>query len=150
MPLIRNDCTSWPIEEEPARSRHEISRVAMSTGIVAVTLAGCGQTTPTAAPPASTVTQTVTAPALTITQTVTIIPAKPAGEFPKFVDAKSVDWRFTAYIKSPRLVQLAPGVYAEPPASGEIGTLDDYTSYFGLCVDTNRYRQAHGGAGTCW
>lgn len=114
------------------------------------TLVACGQDVTSAPPPTTTVTETVTRPPSTVTETVTVSPAKPAGEYPKFVDAKSVDPRFTQYSKLDRLVQLAPGVYAEPSASGELGTLEDYSSYLGLCVDVKRYSREHPGGNTCW
>ena len=41
-------------------------------------------------------------------------------------------------------MQLAPGVYAER-GSGELGDLDDYGSYVGLCVDVQRYDEDHPG-----
>jgi hypothetical protein len=126
--------------------------VAAVVVLIVTPLVGCGSSTPAAAPVTETVTKTVTAPPSTVTFTVTATPAKPVGEYPKFVDAKSVDRRFTAYTKLTKLVQLAPGVYAEPSATGELGTLEDYTTYFGLCVDTKRYSREHPGTGggTCW
>lgn len=45
--------------------------------------------------------------------------------------------------------QLAPGVYAER-ATPELSTLDDYTSYLGLCPAVNRYFRVHPGGNDCW
>lgn len=97
----------------------------------------------------------------TVTVTVTSPPAghsKPrsvtetaTSSYPKLVDADSVDSRFTAGSDDlDSLVQLAPGVYAEPPASGELGELDDYSAYLGLCADAERYAKEHPGGYTCW
>lgn len=101
----------------------------------------------------------------TDTETVTVTATSPpAGDsvsssatetstsaYPKLVDADSVDSRFTAGSDDlDSLVQLAPGVYAEPPASGELGELDDYSAYLGLCADVKRYAEEHPGGYTCW
>lgn len=78
----------------------------------------------------------------------------PKSEYPKEVPINSLDSRFRTWLGSDRgktvAVHLAPGVYTERSTSGDLGTLDDYSSYVGLCVDVNRYRQLHPGGGPCW
>lgn len=94
-----------------------------------------------------TVTVTATAPQPTAEPDTSTVTTTSTNPYPKLVDADSVDSRLTAYSELESLVQLAPGVYAEPPASGE---LDDYSSYLGLCVDVKRYAEVHPGGYTCW
>ncbi|MDQ0377943.1 hypothetical protein [Amycolatopsis thermophila] len=48
------------------------------------------------------------------------------------------------------MVMLAPGVYAEPPPDGVLGTLDDYSAYLGNCTAIKRYSELHPGGSTCW
>ncbi|NMI01873.1 hypothetical protein [Pseudonocardia acidicola] len=48
------------------------------------------------------------------------------------------------------MVMLAPGVYAEAPPDGVLGTAEDYTSYLGSCTAIKRYVRQHPGGYTCW
>jgi hypothetical protein len=78
----------------------------------------------------------------------------PRSEYPKEVPIKSIDRRIASWLGAERgktvAVQLAPGVYAERGSYSDLGTLDDYTSYAGLCADVKRYHQTHTGGYTCW
>jgi hypothetical protein len=47
------------------------------------------------------------------------------------------------------LVEVAPGVYAQP-RPGPLGSVDDYTSVFGRCADVNRFAQSHVVARACY
>lgn len=89
----------------------------------------------------------VPAPPLAIT-------TAPKSEYPKEVSLSSVDNRFRTWLGSDRgktvAVQLAPGVYTERSTSGDLGTLEDYSAYVGLCVDVKRYAELHPGGYTCW
>lgn len=77
----------------------------------------------------------------------------PPPEYPKLVPINSLDERFRPDLGADRgktdAVQLAPGVYAER-GSEELGDLDDYHSYVGLCVDVQRYDEDHPGGYGCW
>lgn len=76
------------------------------------------------------------------------------SEYPKEVPISSLDERFHLSLGADRgktvAVQLAPGVYAEQSTSGDLGTLHDYRSYVGLCVDVQRYAEEHPGGYGCW
>jgi len=78
----------------------------------------------------------------------------PPSEYPKEVPIKSIDRRIASWLGSDRgktvAVQLAPGVYAERGSYPDLGTLEDYTAYAGLCADVKRYSQKHPGGYTCW
>jgi hypothetical protein len=128
--------------------RHVLVLVAVAAS--AATLAGCGGSTEQAAP----TTVTVTMPAQTLTETVTASaepqPAAPVGEFPKIVSRNEIDPRYVTYDDAAEFVMLAPGVYAEIPADGVLGTLSDYSSYFGECTAIHRYSEQYPGGSTCW
>jgi hypothetical protein len=47
------------------------------------------------------------------------------------------------------LVEVAPGVYAQPHP-GPLGSVDDYQSVFGRCADVNRFAQSHAVARACY
>jgi hypothetical protein len=76
------------------------------------------------------------------------------SEYPKEVPIKSIDRRIASSLGAERgktvAVQLAPGVYAERGSYADLETLDDYTSYAGLCADVKRYSQTHPGGYSCW
>jgi hypothetical protein len=76
------------------------------------------------------------------------------SEYPKEVPISSLDERFHLSLGADRgktvAVQLAPGVYTERSTSGDLGTLEDYSAYVGLCVDVKRYAELHPGGYTCW
>lgn len=88
-----------------------------------------------------------TSPSITFTKPA---PSTSSGEYPKYVKRSEVDYRYTHFMQGDRFVMLAPGVYAEAPPDGQLGTLDDYTSFFGSCTAIKRYSQLHPGGNTCW
>jgi hypothetical protein len=106
---------------------------ALTTVALLVSLAGCAAST-TGNDPSPTTT--------------------PKPEYPKEVPISSLDNRFALWLGSEQgktvAVQLAPGVYAERGLSPDLGTLEDYTSYVGLCADVNRYFKVHPGGHACW
>lgn len=125
-----------------------IAAVAM-----AVVLAGCSGSTDQA----TSATVTVTQPPETVTETVTATgepidtqTTEPTGEYPKIVSRAQIDERYVAYTDDAEFVMLAPGVYAEMPADGVLGTPSDYSSYFGECTAVNRYAEKYPGGSTCW
>jgi serine/threonine protein kinase len=78
----------------------------------------------------------------------------PKSEYPKEVSINSVDSRFRLSLGGDRgkteAVQLAPGIYAERGSSPDLGTLEDYSSYYGLCFDVKQYAKVHPGGYSCW
>jgi hypothetical protein len=88
--------------------------------------------------------------------TTTPLPAAtiPRSEYPKEVPINSVDSRFRFSLGSDRgktvAVQLAPAIYSERGSSPDLGTLDDYSSYYGLCFDVKQYAKVHPGGYSCW
>lgn len=76
------------------------------------------------------------------------------GEYPKKVALSELDYRYAHWLGSGRgtkyAVQLAPGVYAEMPADGNVGTAADYSSYVGSCTSIKRYSAQYPGGSTCW
>jgi hypothetical protein len=88
--------------------------------------------------------------------TTTPLPAAaiPKSAYPKEVPINSVDSRFRTFLGGDRgktvAVQLAPGIYSERGSSPDLGTLENYSSYVGLCFDAKRYSQVHPGGYTCW
>lgn len=74
--------------------------------------------------------------------------------YPKEVLISSLDSRFRSWLGGARgkkiAVQLALGVYSERGSSPDLGTLEDYNSYVGLCSDVKRYSQVHPGGYVCW
>jgi hypothetical protein len=79
----------------------------------------------------------------------------PNSEYPKEVPISSLDSRFRYSLGANSgktvAVELAPGIYSERSNnSPDLGTLEDYSSYVGLCVDVNRYSKLHPGGSSCW
>src|SRR4051794_28984273 len=66
-------------------------------------------------------------------------PTTTANTYPRWVAKADVDPRYTHGIQGDRMVMLAPGVYAEAPPDGVLGTAADYTSYRGNCTTIQRY-----------
>ncbi|GGU59504.1 hypothetical protein [Lentzea flava] len=120
---------------------------ALGAGIAVVVMNGDDRpsSAPSGVAPATTTSTTTTFRTTTLPVTTTA-----SSEYPRLVDAAQIDPRFTYYSKLPSLVQLAPGVYAEPPADGNLGSVEDYSSYLGLCVDVNRQAEKYPGGSTCW
>jgi hypothetical protein len=92
---------------------------------------------------------TLTTPTLAIKTSTTASPT-PVSEYPKFVPKSKVDSRYSQWITGDRMVMLAPGVYAEAPPDGVLGTSDDYSAYLGSCTAIKRYSETHRGGSTCW
>jgi serine/threonine protein kinase/GAF domain-containing protein len=78
----------------------------------------------------------------------------PKSEYPKEVSINSVNSRFRSSLGGDRgktvAVQLAPGIYSERGSSPDLGTLEDYSSYYGLCFDVKQYAKVHPGGYSCW
>lgn len=125
-----------------------------AAGAAAILLVGCsGGTTEQAAPGTVTVTQspeTVTETVTAVAEPVDTPSTAPTGEYPKVVSRTDIDERYVAYNDAPTFVMLAPGVYADMPADGVLGTLADYSSYFGECTAINRYSELYPGGSTRW
>lgn len=126
-------------------------RIVVSVAFAALALAGCGNESSAGV---ASDTTTVTVPASATTVTVTAPPATTAAattsEYPKWVAKSEVDPHYTQFIEDDRLVMLAPGVYAEAPADGKLGTREDYSAYLGECTAINRYSEQYPGGHTCW
>jgi hypothetical protein len=115
---------------------------------------------PSAAPPTAVREVTISAAAAPTftTPTLPTLAVKPStaasptttSEYPKFVAKSTVDSRYSQWVKVDRMVMLAPGVYAEAPPDGVLGTLDDYSAYLGSCTAIKRYSETHRGGSTCW
>jgi serine/threonine protein kinase len=94
--------------------------------------------------------------AAAVPTTTTPLPAAtiPKSEYPKEVPINSVDSRFRLSLGGDRgktmVVQLAPGIYSERASSPNLGTLGDYSSYYGLCFDVKQYAKVHPGGYSCW
>ena len=122
-----------------------------------VLLAACADS-PSAATPVAAATAPA-APTVPPTTRVIVTQAPPTtgtpaptatSEYPKWVPKSSVDRRYTRYVDGDRMVMLAPGVYAEAPPDGVLGTADDYSAYLGNCTAIKRYSSQHPGGSTCW
>jgi hypothetical protein len=89
-----------------------------------------------------------------LTPSVTATAVSRSAVYPREVLASNIrdsPLRDAAMAISPMtvFVELAPGVYANPPA-GPLGRIEDYTFVFGRCADINRYSQSHQVARACW
>ena len=130
------------VQEEAACAGNDQLGVLPRIGLLLITitlaasLAGCDAATTSTPPPSANPSSTQ------------------RSEYPKEVPISSLDERFHLSLGADRgktvAVQLAPGVYAERNTSGDLGTLDDYRSYVGLCVDGQRYAEEHPGGYGCW
>jgi len=78
----------------------------------------------------------------------------PSGVYPKEIPIAGLDQRIAYWLGAEHgkkvAVQLAPGVYAERGVSPDLGALDDYGDYAGLCPDVKRYYADHPGGYACW
>lgn len=134
-------------------------------------LAGCSATTSTTAPTstASPITTTsvpretpkptptsspISAHAVTLTPTATVAALQyPSGDpvlkgYPVLVDTKKLDYRIVNWIKTPKSVAVAPGVYADfNPAEPDLAAYLDGPND-GDCAVRNKYFPNTGGA--CW
>jgi hypothetical protein len=117
----------------------DASAIASVLLIVCMDFAGCSNDS------GSTATKTASAPM-----------NSSSSEYPREVpissirDARIRNWATLSDPTVRTIVEVASGVYANR-GKGALGSVDDYTSTFGLCADWNRFRREHPDVGgSCW